>query len=534
MILRKPYALLIKNFKKIHLLLCVLMAYLAYESSNILTFFNDYIREGTFSNTSFSLASSYVNIYMFIITILVAAIALIIFILMRQKKKPTLLYLLTIAMYLGLIIFFFQIYGTLNTLEISSISPRTVRIIRDIASIICYLQYAVILIMSIRAVGFNIKKFNFGEDLAELEIDVSDNEEFELTVGIDPDKIGRRLRRGKREAKYFIVENFFVLSLISLVVIATLGVGLFLNFEVYNKIYKQTQSFKVNFFVNKINNCYYTHLNQRGIDIAPKGKTFIVTKATFENRDAYPQQLSLDDINLVSGDDIFSPVITRYQAFIDLGTGYTNQLIKPGESNTYIFVFEVDEDTNFNNLIFRYMESLKISTAKLEAKYKKVKLNIEKLDNITVAKQAKTGEELVFNSSQLDDTKLKISEYLVADNFAYDATSCTLGTCSTYKNNLTLQYTTTQSTLLWLSFDYTKGTNSKLVNSDNLLTLIKSYGFIRYRVSGGTFNMELINKTPSNYYGKDLYYQVSSGVKYATAVDLVIRVRNKEYVYSLK
>jgi len=261
-ILRKPYALLIKNFKKIHLVLCILMAYLAYESGNILTFFNEYISSGTFTRTSFSLSSTYINIYMFAVTVLVAAIALVIYILMRQKKKPKLLYFITIGFYLGLVIFFFQIYNTLGVLEVSTISPRSLRIIRDVTSVICYAQYGLILLMAIRAVGFNIKKFNFGEDLEELEIDVSDNEEFELTVGIDSNEIGRRLRRGRRELKYFIVENFFVLSLIFLIVATSVGIIIFLNKEVYNKIYAQSESFKAGYFVNTINNCYYTHVNQ--------------------------------------------------------------------------------------------------------------------------------------------------------------------------------------------------------------------------------------------------------------------------------
>ena len=43
MILRKPYAFLIKNFKLMHAILTVLISYLLYKSNTILHFFNEYL-----------------------------------------------------------------------------------------------------------------------------------------------------------------------------------------------------------------------------------------------------------------------------------------------------------------------------------------------------------------------------------------------------------------------------------------------------------------------------------------------------------
>lgn len=534
MILRKPYALLIKNFKKIHLLLCILMAYVAYESANLLTFFKDFISTGTFTRTPFSLSSTYINIYMFLVATLIAVIVLIIYILMNQKKKPKLLYFLTIAFYLILEIYFFQMYNTLAVIEVSSISPRSLRIIRDISSIVCYIQYALILIMAVRAVGFDIKKFNFGEDLAELEIDVSDNEEFELTVGIDPDKIERRLRRGRREFKYFVVENFFVLSIIFAIAATSFGVGIFLNKEVYNKIYKQTESFKAGYFINTVNNCFYTDMNQRGTKIGVADKIFVVTRVTFNNRDIYPSQLGLDSINLTSGGNIYSPIITRYQSFSDLGAGYTNQTIAAGEQGTFILVFEVDKTADFDNLIFRYRESLKITSTRLEAKYKRVKLDGAMIDTISKVREVNLGAELSLDTSALGNSKINISDAQIGDSFIYDASYCYNGTCSISKSNLTLNYVTTQKTLLKISPTYLKDANITLANAGSMSTVITSYGFVRYTIGDKTYSSEMVNKTPSNYRGADLYYQVPIGVKNANSVELVLRIRDKEFVYKLK
>src|SRR5690606_5863034 len=155
-----------------------------------------FIETGTFNRSSFSLSAQYISIFLIISTILVIAISSVIYVLMKQKKKPRLFYIIIIAYYVILIGYFIYMYGTFDTLEISSLSSQGLRIVRDVTSVVTYVQYGLIILIAVRAFGFNIKKFNFGEDLQELEIEARDNEEFELTVGIDREKISRGIRRG--------------------------------------------------------------------------------------------------------------------------------------------------------------------------------------------------------------------------------------------------------------------------------------------------------------------------------------------------
>jgi hypothetical protein len=299
-------------------------------------------------------------------------------------------------------------------------------------------------------------------------------------------------------------------------------------------MYNQDEPFKANYFINTVNNTYFTQLNQRGVDIAPKGKIYAITSVTFNNNDLYPHQLSLDTINLTSGSNIFSPIITRYQSFTDLGIGYTNQNIAAGAASTFIFVFEVNENTNFNDLTFRYRESLKYGATRLEARYKKVKLNGVTIDSMNKIREATIGNELSFANSPLNNTKLKVNSIQFGDSFTYDASSCFDGDCITSQSILNIQYTTTQKTLLKLSFDYNRDTTINIRNVDNLDELIAAYGYIHYVVNNKSYDIELINKTPSNYNGKDLYYQVPSNLKDAALVNLIFHIRNKEFVYKLK
>ncbi|MDD4624704.1 MAG: hypothetical protein PHX40_04985, partial [Bacilli bacterium] len=206
MILRKPYAFIIKHFKKIHILLFILMSYGIYKTNNISSFFASYVRNSTGFYES-TLAKTYANPLFYFICFLIAILSLILLILMKQKEKPTKLYFIITLLYIGVIILISMDSGYLRTINFEQLSPRNSRLLRDINLIALFPQIVLIFLVLIRAIGFNIKKFNFAKDIEDLNIDVSDNEEFELTFGTNPDKLNRILRKNQRELKCFYLEH---------------------------------------------------------------------------------------------------------------------------------------------------------------------------------------------------------------------------------------------------------------------------------------------------------------------------------------
>lgn len=534
MILRKPYALLIKHFKKIHLVLVVLMAYLAYGSSSIAGFFKEFIAEGSYTRTTLSLSASYVPVYLFIATILVVTIAAVIFILMRQKKKPTLFYIVLIGFYVGLMVYLFYISGVLNEIEIETPEPRAVRIIRDLASIMSYIQYALIVLVGIRAVGFDIKKFNFGEDLAELEIDVSDNEEFELTVGIDPDKIGRGFRKSRRELKYFIVENLFVFISLSTIAIIIIVTTIVLNIKVYNRVYNQGEPFRAGSYVCLVNSAYITALDQRGEVISPSEKKYAVLNISFSNTTSLSNKIYLDDISLIDGNNIYKPVLNFYASFIDLGEGYKTQIVEAGSTESYIIVFEVNDNVNLNNLHLRYADSIEIKKDVISFTYKRAKLDVKLIDKVKAVNSSSMNNTLWFTDSPLEKNSLTINDFKFGISFPYNGRYCINGVCNNYTDNISMGYILNQGILMKLVYTYDRNSNTKLSNSNSLLNLINTYGLIRYSYNNKSYIAKLINRTPTDQIGNDLYFQVPSNVENAQSLELLIRIRDKEYIYKLK
>ena len=89
MIIRKPYAFLIKYFKVIHITIFVIAIYLLIKSRNIYVFYGDYLISGTYNYIE-NMALSYVHPFMIIVSILLMGIFLLIYLLMKQKEKKVL------------------------------------------------------------------------------------------------------------------------------------------------------------------------------------------------------------------------------------------------------------------------------------------------------------------------------------------------------------------------------------------------------------------------------------------------------------
>ena len=107
MIIKKPYAFMIKHFRLIHLLILIPMIYLATQTREIITFFSEYVASNyTFTSNDVlsTLASNYINIFMYIAVIIIMVVFIAMSILLQRKEKPTKFYNISIIYYLVIFI----------------------------------------------------------------------------------------------------------------------------------------------------------------------------------------------------------------------------------------------------------------------------------------------------------------------------------------------------------------------------------------------------------------------------------------------
>lgn len=339
MILRRPYAFLIKNFKLIHILLFMLYAYIAFKASSIYNFFLEYIK---YNGNTGVISSDYIGLLVFFSIILIIGICITIFFLMRYKKKPRLFYIILIVISIISWIAFVYLNNNIKILETSILNARTIRFLRDISRIHYYLLFITCIPILIRGLGFDIKRFDFNKDLNELKLEQEDNEEVEVTLDLSGDEAKRVGRKITRELKYYYLENRFFLNIIFGVV----GVILLIMFP-FNKFViegnlREGQTLSTSRFNIRVIESYISERNR-----ISKDNSYLILKVeVIGKKNKYT--LNLDEFILEGKRNDYIPSMKYYNYFSDLGIGYKNKILSTEEYKEYLLIYNIkNEDVKY-------------------------------------------------------------------------------------------------------------------------------------------------------------------------------------------
>ena len=182
MIVKKPYAFLIKHFRIIHGILFALLAYIMLKSADISSFFSDYVSRQTFTRID-GLTAMYVDYVTFFSIILAAILVLVIGAILKLKNKNVTSYIYIFLELIGIFIYYIYMFTVFKELELTYLDMESVRNLRDISLMAMIPQIIFLFVVLGRTLGFNLKQFDFKKDLEELDIDESDNEEVEVILG---------------------------------------------------------------------------------------------------------------------------------------------------------------------------------------------------------------------------------------------------------------------------------------------------------------------------------------------------------------
>lgn len=376
MILRKPYAFLIKHFKLIHLFITILIINLINKTNDIVDFFKDYINDDVFEVN----VSEYVNIFTYISIFIIIGLALIIIILMRKKDKPLLFYILTFISYSVLFVGFIYISSVISELEFNLLDRKSIGFVRDITRILLIGQWLFLIPYIIRTLGFDIKKFDFKKDLQELEITEEDSEEFELVSPLDMNKVGKVTRKKVRELKYYYIENklFIIISLVGIVLLSGFYIIKKIDFESLKK-YDEKEIIKMdNFYTMTIDDSYITTKNDDGKVIAVNNNFFLIVKFTVNSN--YNGQFALDTSKFIVKikDKEFMASRNYYNYFKNYGIGYKSQRFSLSDNKTYILVYNIPDKYKKANITLEYNYKYDYSEEEAKMIKKVVKLKPEK------------------------------------------------------------------------------------------------------------------------------------------------------------
>jgi len=531
MVLKKPYAFLIKHFKLIHLLLCIPIAYLIVRTGSIANFLTTYVNANYYTNQT-NLAGVYINYFMYLAVLLIILLTLAIYFLMRQKQKDTKFYMFLIVYYVFLLVVITFCHSILGSIEEAAISAQSVRLYRDIAYIIYIPQFFFLGYSALRGIGFDIKKFNFDEDAKELEITDFDNEEFELEFGRDSYKYKRKIRRFIREFRYYVLENKFTFGvLLSLIVIA-IGTMLYLNFGVYNKTYRETQNMTHNHLSVKVMDSVLTNLDVGGKEI-DAGKYYLALSLKLKNTSKEYVSLDYENFQLEVAKRRISATLDRGSYFPDLGIAYTRDTkIAPGEENVYVLTYEIDAAFIHQTIELKILDSLTYEIGSVTPIYKTVHLSYEKVFENKAARDIAFGKILELSSTRLSLTQLQIQDYQITKSYEYSYQNCTYGSCQTLKNKVSANDSNKNLLVLKRMFTIDNYTNYYRARKGSG-SFVSDFLTIYYRIGASETTTNVINVTPKEL--EDTWvFEVPVRLEDADYIDILFTYRGFVYRMHLK
>lgn len=535
MIIKKPYAFLIKKFRWIHGILFAMLVFLAIKSINIYTFFSDYATNHYYVMSSM-LASEYIDLTLFVVTILAVLVSALIYFILSLKNKDRKTYVFLCLYYIILFVYFIYMLSIFQNLQSKSLGIETVRAIRDISVIVSLPQIVFLFIICGRTLGFNLKQFDFKKDLEEMQIDTKDYEEVEVEFGKNNYKTARFLRKTLRLTKYFILENKFIVTVLASIIVLATSLAIFVNIKIYNVSYNENVEILAN-------NVYYTVMSSYVTDkdindnVITKDKKYVLIKIKANNKTTTNYNLYRETFRLELNNTMLIPTFGLDNKFIDVGKTYSPFEIKSGETKEFIIVFELDNSVNQSEFILKIKNYDYGNFTTLESEYKDINIVPKYIDHDEDYGKLYLPIRLNLEETMLGKTNIVLNSYEIATTFkekyeyCIEENNCMINTyivkpISTGKGNLSvLKLRGT------LDLDEDLYMNKYIINLGDLLSY---FGKISYRYRG-KYKTASITKIPTKLKTDEYsYVEVPSELAEANKIEIILTIRGIKYTLVLK
>ena len=521
MILKKPYAFFIKIFKPIHLMLSILVLYLISLSSDIFRFLNDYMYSVQNIVIKETIEPLIKNSF-YIIPVVIIVLFLVLLSIMYKKNKPVIFYFVGIFCFIVVLVINVYTVNFLNILIDNVASVKSVKLIHDLVLINMILESGCLVLLFVRGLGIDFKKFDFNSDITQFEISESDKEEFEVRVNIDFDERKRKRRERLRNFKYLYIENKLIINIFVIVSLCLLCFEIIYFIGKYNKVNVENVYYETDSFVFKVHSTMILNTDFKGNKISENYLLIVNTniKPKYSN-----QKLYLNDFSLRIGKYLFKPIKKYSDELVDLGNLYQEEILNM-EYSDYIFVFEIPEKYISSDMMFRYNSQGNLISVSLNPKM------LNETENVLQTKGIK--ETLKFEGA-LNEIEFKINKYELKNYFLINYKYCIKeNDCILSKEYLKPSIDENyDKVILKLEVEYIG--NSDL-NINNFYSLLSSFGTISYQIDSDWINTykfeEIVSKRVLSK--NNVYIGVNSNILKADSIKFIFNVRGQKYEYILK
>ncbi len=504
MIIRKPYAFLIKYFKIIHILMFLISGYFIFALTDVKEFLSESALSGSVAKLT---DESFFGILYFLFSIVLLGASIAILFLMKKKKKPFIFYISTSAYSFLLILMAILVSSFISgAAKQSVVDASSIAIYRDFAVVMYYASFVIVGISFIRGFGFDIKKFSFDKDKEELDLSQEDSAEVVLDINIDKDKIINKARKYKREWGYIYKDNEVLLKRIGIGIVAAIAIYLIATSNLFDKTYDMQEFIDAGRFGIRIDKVLLSNKDAYG---EVRDKNYVAVQFTiktgsdgtyFDNRFLRVKingeyYYSTNSVNSIMG---------------DIGKVYNNEKLAGGKTYTYVLLFDYDRNINASNVGLEVM---------LDEKYYKINI-------MYVAQDKKGYKEKDYKLGEKFDALggMTINSFAIhggTTEYRYTPKDCQEN-CKEYTKRIQPKL---NEKILELNLIYQ--------DTDENNKLLDCYVSLEYEVNGKIYTNKAKQMTLLDHAslsdGQRLYYSINPNVSTAKNKYLVIRTREAKY-----
>ena len=529
MIIRKPFAFIVRHFRKLHLLMLIPLIFLAYKSYYLMDFFNSYVVAG-YKTELIDVSNIYFNLFIPLSCLLLLFFIYLIIHLFNIKHKEHTSYNIVFIFYL--VLFFISLFlsGILSNFETKSIDSAVAILFSGLSKVIFYMQPVMIFIFFFNGMGFDFRNFEFVNIKDEISINEEDSEEVEVNLGIEDYQFKRGIRRYFRELKYYVIENkaFFVAlgSIFGLVLLFFVGKWIIS----LNRIVKIDKSFSHSYFSVSFNDSVLSTIDYNG-NIILKGKVYLAVKTTIKNNTKGLLTLDTDNFWLDVNGDYYYPKLDRSGKFIDLGKPYYGERVGAGDQQEIVLVYELDELDIKDKYKIKVLDSITYKENAIIPKYKEITLKPRYSSTVSTNGYYNMGDTLSLSNTTLLNTNLKFDNYSISKTYQYN-----YNYCYNEKFNVSTNIVTASA-------------NSMLLTLNGDISLDEKSSYYKYKMGSNKFaedfmkvvyyinnienRVDVKDVTPSDSNGITVL-EASSEIRNADSIMLEITIRNERYYYVIK
>lgn len=531
MILKKPYAFIIRHFRAIHLIMLACIAFLMWSASDIREFFHTLQATNTYTYPD---AVVYIHNVVYVVAFILLLLVGVVYWLLMEKKKPTKLYLYVIFYTIFVMVGYALLFYLLKAVSEKMLESEQIILGKDIAVIITYPGYVAAFICFIRGIGFNLKQFNFSKDIEELEIVDKDSEEFEVLIGKNNYKYFRFLRRALRETKYYLLENLFAIKCIaSVIVLIGIGYGIY-YYNSYLKELKAQESSVVDGISYTVRNSFITSKDYNGYLIQENYK-FIVVDMSFHNLTEEAKPLDLRKISLAYRQLVYYPILTRNSRFYDLGSPYKDgEKINPGETLDATLTFRVPSTMTARNFKLRVRSEIDTSGSNILEKYKLFTVSAKRIDEDNTIYRKNINETINTNVAGINSYSLTIRGFDLRDSYDSKYVLCKDLVNCTVLSKVIIPDKRNENTMLVIDYEDVITDDAVFTKKfDTTNKIFSKYCLVSYKVGTKVYTQKA-NIVSNSSVDNKVFINVDRKIFSGTDYTLTFNFRDNTFVVNLK